>query len=107
MERKTAPGGLHAQTLNWKLTAEDSIRLDEIMDRIKQASITPTLDIRMDLTACHLNGCKLDLAAMVQGHDSDFFHDVGGIVHHIDRTTGELQDCFIPRFAARGKGVSR
>lgn len=54
----------------------------------------------MDLTACHTNGCALDLPALLAAGDSDFTHDVAGITRHINRTTGTLRDGFVPRFAA-------
>ena len=58
--------------------------------------------VSMDLTACHANGCPLDLDGLLAATDGDFGHDVGGIAQHIDRETGKLQDCFSPRFAATG-----
>jgi hypothetical protein len=58
------------------------------------------LDIIMDLNACHSNGCPLKLAELASADESNFAHDVFGIRRHIDRTTGELRDCFLPRYAA-------
>lgn len=55
----------------------------------------------MDITACHANGCPLDLDGLSAAKDSDFAHDVFGIRRHIDRETGKLGDCFVPRYAAR------
>lgn len=56
------------------------------------------LDITMDIIACHANGCPLKLEALLEADDFNFAHDVFGINRHIDRTTGTLQDCFLPRF---------
>lgn len=53
----------------------------------------------MDITACHCNGCELDLNKLLEAPDSDFIHDVFGIRRHIDRSTGRLGDCFLPRCA--------
>jgi hypothetical protein len=54
----------------------------------------------MDLTACHANGCPLKLEKMLSWErDFDLAHDVWGINRHIDRKTGEMPDCFLPRFA--------
>ena len=53
----------------------------------------------MDLTACHLNGCPLKLQALLDSEPGDFRHDVFGIFKHIDRATGELTRCFLPRYA--------
>jgi hypothetical protein len=41
----------------------------------------------------------LDLAALEEADDFNFAHDVFGIANHINRTTGKMEDNFIPRFA--------
>jgi hypothetical protein len=58
---------------------------------------TDFVEIEMDLTACHCNGCPLDLEKLLSASDGDFGHDLFGIRQHIDRKTGELRDCFLPR----------
>jgi len=60
-----------------------------------------TLHLTMDVTACHANGCPLDLQALLDSNKMDFTHDIFGIRRHIDRGTGKLLDCFVPRFALR------
>jgi hypothetical protein len=59
------------------------------------------LDISMDVTACHANGCPLRLDALRDADDWNFAHDILGIRRHLDRETGKLGDCFRPRFAER------
>lgn len=59
------------------------------------------MTLGMDITATHANGCPLDLAGLLDAEDFDFAHDVAGIQRHIDRRTGALLDCFLPRYAAR------
>lgn len=58
------------------------------------------LDLKMDLTATHLNGCPLDLEKLLNADDLNFFHDIYGIGEHLNRKTGQLTDCFVPRCAA-------
>ena len=55
--------------------------------------------LHMDIIAIHLNGCKLKLKELLEAPLNDFLHDIGGINQHIDRDTGQLQDCFLPRYA--------
>lgn len=55
----------------------------------------------MDITATHANGCPLKLAELLAADDFNFSHDVAGIYRHLDRTTGKLLDCFLPRFAQK------
>lgn len=57
------------------------------------------LTASMDIAACHLNGCELDLNKLLAAPDADFGHDVFGIRRHINRRTGQLGDCFLPRCA--------
>lgn len=62
----------------------------------------PMLSARMDITACHANGCPLHLAAMLQGakdNSFDFIHDLSGIYRNLNRDTGKLSNCFLPRFS--------
>ena len=56
-------------------------------------------DAMMDIAAAHSNGCPLKLDELIKTDDGTFGHDVFGIRRHINRTTGELQDCFLPRLA--------
>lgn len=53
----------------------------------------------MDLEACHCNGMPLDLDKLASADDFNFAHDVFGIARHIDRETGKIGDCFVPRCA--------
>lgn len=78
--------------------------IDERADRIAAKLNVPVIEtLVMDLTACHLNGTPLDLERLLEASEFDFVHDVWGIYTHIDRTTGTLQRCFMPRTAARSK----
>jgi len=54
----------------------------------------------MDIDACHSNGCPLRLKELLEADDFNFAHDVFGIRRHIDRRTGKLTQCFLPRYAS-------
>jgi len=58
----------------------------------------------MDLTACHANSNALGLDRIIIADDFNFVHDVFGIRAHLDRETGKLRDCFIPRFSVKARG---
>lgn len=58
------------------------------------------LSLDMDLCAAHRNGCPLKLDALLAADDANFGHDVFGIRRYMDRRTGKLTGCFLPRFAA-------
>ena len=53
----------------------------------------------MDIDACHNNGCPLKLQELLDADDFNFAHDVFGIRQHINRQTGKLENCFVPRYA--------
>lgn len=56
-------------------------------------------EMMMDVTACHVNAIPLDLDGLLVASDADFCHDVYGIRRHLDRKTGQLRDCFCPRYS--------
>lgn len=58
-------------------------------------------DIQMDLLATHANGCPMDFVRLSEADDFNLMHDVGGINRHLNRETGELMNCFLPRFHAK------
>ena len=75
----------------------------EIISKISKRAVGllggKVLAFSMDLQACHTHGCKLKLVELLDTDDGNFLHDVCGIHQNINRTTGELENCFLPRFA--------
>jgi hypothetical protein len=61
----------------------------------------PTPEAAMDITATHANGCPLRLKELLAAEPFNFAHDVFGIRRHLNRETGALENCFVPRYAAR------
>lgn len=92
--------------IKFKVTPQDSDALENIMKRGAamyerlRGGKCDRLSLLMDLTACHANGMPLKLDELAKAEDFDFAHDVFGIQRHIDRNTGKLTDCFVPRFHA-------
>lgn len=92
--------------INFSASKEDAETISKIADRaIKlykevHGEDLEKLDMVMDITACHMNGCPLKLQALLAAGEFDFAHDVFGISNHIDRKTGKLTRCFLPRFSA-------
>jgi hypothetical protein len=89
--------------VSFETSADDARLIDAIVKRASGlfAVRVDTLALRMDLTACHANGCPLALADLLAAKSADLLHDVCGISRHIDRDTGKLGACFSPRYAAR------
>lgn len=89
-------------TISFATTREEMDTILRIISRAEAAGLvhpSERMTLAMDLSACHANGCPLDLAKLEGFPALDFTHDVAGIRRHIDRNTGELRDCFTPRCA--------
>ena len=56
------------------------------------------LDMIMDIDAANKD-CPLKLQELLDTDDFNFYHDLMGIGQHMNRNTGKLEDCFLPRFA--------
>ena len=92
-------------SINWHLNPHDQVSVEKIVDRAFELCAhhdIPTgekINLHMDLTACHNHGCPMDLKKLLAAPDFDFLHDLLGIGRHINRQTGALGDCFLPRCA--------
>lgn len=87
--------------INFDSTKEEMELITKITKRA--VAVFPEMDymsLSMDITATHLNGCELKLAEFLNSGDSDFNHDICGIYSNLNRGTGMLNNCFLPRFSA-------
>ncbi len=94
-----------ASMIDFKVTKEEYPVVNAIAKRAVALAAAngveyPLFTADMDISACHSNGNPLKLQELLAADDGNFGHDVFGIRRHIDRDTGELQDCFVPRFSA-------
>jgi Family of unknown function (DUF6874) len=95
--------------LCWEVSREDADLILQCAVRArglyeKQGVSFDTFECDMDLTACHANGCPMDFAKLLAAPDFDFIHDVAGIRRHINRETGQIENCFMPRCHGRATG---
>lgn len=91
--------------INWKCSKADMELIAKIASRAVAVAKEHGVDYDqmtavMDINACHSNGCPLDLVGLAEAEPFDFTHDVFGIRRHINRDTGKLENCFLPRYAA-------
>lgn len=103
--------------LNWKISKEDHDLIVKIAERAEviarrvgkiakgQSALPNRRDVLMDVTAVHANGNPLRLAELLKADDSNFIHDVFGIHAYLDRETGKLTECFVPRFTGPSEGT--
>lgn len=94
--------------LNWTHSKEVTEDIGKIVDRytefhhslgIPKEYQRPRMDLLMDVEATHCNGCPLKLRELLEADDFNFTHDMIGIQRHLNRKTGHLEDCFVPRYA--------
>ncbi len=99
-------------TVSFHTTKPEFETIELITDRAMRVALAQGIGkghefkrtLQMDVTACHANGCRLKLHELMNAPDFDFAHDVFGIQRHIDRDTGKLGHCFVPRYAERQNG---
>lgn len=85
--------------MKFECTEEEIGVIGKIVKRVNNLVVLEPMDIFMDLEVCHSNGTPLDFDRLLAFDDVSLMHDINGIAQHIDRTTGELQNCFLPRCA--------
>ena len=88
----------------YKVTATERKLIERIADRYVvefQAGSNlgvEKLDVVMDLELVHSNCYRLALEELWLANQFNFLHDVGGIRRNLNRKTGQLENCFRPRF---------
>ena len=91
--------------VSFTTTKEEFKTIQAIADRASAMALQykrfeyPRMDAEMDITATHANGCKLRLNELLAADPFDFAHDVFGIRRHLNRETGKLDNCFVPRYS--------
>jgi len=89
--------------INWKkITQTDQDKCIEIINRAKTLiDIKDRMGTEMDIMAAHIS-CPLKLGELLKADNFNFLHDVCGIINNLNRKTGKLDNCFLPRFSAPG-----
>lgn len=94
--------------LSFSVTPTDRLAIEQAAERALAMDAATNkryarkiMDWQMDFTAVHANGCPLDFGRLNAADDFNFAHDAFGIARHLDRETGQLTNCFLPRFAAK------
>ena len=82
-------------------TKKEFILISKIVKRAHEMEPSiDTMSLNMDLTATH-ELTPLKLEDLLKADDFNFAHDVFGIMRHINRVSGKLEHCFVPRFTAK------
>lgn len=86
--------------ISFRIKPEEQTLVSAIIKRCKPRS-GEAMNLSMDLIAAHANGCPMDWQKLLDAPNFDFWHDINGIQRHINRDTGQLEDCFLPRCCAQ------
>ena len=80
-------------------TTRDIIVISDIAKRYQKLTECDRslLNLEMDIELAH-SSQPLNLDGLLNASDADLMHDVSGIVTHLNRATGKLEDCFVPRY---------
>jgi hypothetical protein len=90
--------------VKYDVTPEEQALIYLIADRALKCAHRDRLAMQMYITACHCNGCPLDLDGLLNASDKDFLHDVFFVIDRsLDRATGKLSCETTPRFARVAK----
>jgi len=91
--------------IKWdEITPDERGLIVKIVDRAIKEVYEPVgvkvdrLGLNMDITAAHISN-PLKLEELLTTDIGNFGHDVTGIVRYINRDTGELEECFCPRYS--------
>lgn len=90
---------------NWKLPPQDRDRAEAVIKRAidlaqeDDIQLGDKSELLMDLIACHNHACPLDFEKMLRADDFNLLHDMLGIRNCLNRTTGQLENNFLPRCA--------
>lgn len=85
--------------VKFETTNEEFELVNKIISRAKELNIVSkdVLSDQMDIVAAHSNGTPLDFQKFLDFDEFNFMHDYFGIRNNIDRKSGELKNCFLPR----------
>ena len=80
----------------------------ELIRRIvARTSVTKRkIELQPDIAAVHLT-YGLNLKNFLNAKPFDFYHDLAGIVHYLDRETGKLEGLFRPKFLKKSPGKEK
>ncbi len=90
--------------ISFVCTPKESVTIWKILHRATKSRLVKKrdrMDRYMDLVATHANGCPMDFERLLAADDFNFAHDFSGIANCLDRTTGQLTNNFLPRFAKK------
>jgi hypothetical protein len=101
---KSEPMNTNKQNeVSFAATQEEFATVCRIVNRCRAMGqeFGSAMDMQMDLLATHANGCPMDFKRLEQADDFNLLHDISGIYRHLNRETGQLENFFRPRFAAK------
>ena len=86
--------------IDWKkITSEETRIIRKIIKRTdKLLPIKDHMSAQMDVEAAHIEH-KIKLEELLKADRFNLAHDVFGIMRNMNRSTGKLDNCFVPRYS--------
>ena len=81
-------------------TDKELLLVNQIIKRAREENVINNSERQhyiMNLIAANANGCPIDFEKLLNAPPFDFKHDIYGIEKNIDKKTGEIKNCFLPR----------
>lgn len=90
--------------IKFTVSEDDAYLIMLIMERVQSVDGwtyggLDLMDLEMTICATHLNGCPLNLQKLLDAKPFDFSHDILGMLRHINKNDGTLNNFFVPRCA--------
>ncbi len=85
------------------ITRADFDAMRKVADRTERMDFgfgRDRMTLVMDLEFAHIDCGGMDWDRLLAFDDGDFGHDMAGIAANINRETGKLDNCFLPRCTA-------
>ncbi len=99
VSRYTEGTEIMTHEISFDVSKQDADLISQIVKRAhSELQEINRLELGMDLTALHANGCPLRLEDLLKADYFSLVHDLYGIRENIDRDTGKLVNNFLPRF---------
>lgn len=85
--------------VEFKTTKQEDEIIVKIIERAEGLGVEyDRLSLWMDISAVH-SKYPIRLQEWLEADNFNFLNDVFGIIKHLNRQTGELEEFFLPRFA--------
>lgn len=96
MKTAPTPTQKEAQREHIKRRVAICLRWEQWLNNSGEPNPDSRLDLLMTLDFADKD-CGIDFDKLLASDDFTFVHDMSGMLHHMNRSTCKLENCFLPR----------